>query len=111
MKYYIPVLCLVFLGLGAFAGAHYKEREFGALVEQRVVADTAFETRLHTVAVGYLREGEVERTIELLEGSLSVKAAILETCKTPGCAAALAREVKEANQLIIDYHKKYSVKE
>ena len=111
MKYYIPILCVVFLGLGAFIGAHYKENELGGLIEQRVVWESALETRLHTVVLSRLREGETEKAIETLEGSLLMKEALLDTCHTPSCIAALTREVKEAKELISAYRKSYSIKE
>jgi hypothetical protein len=111
MKYYIPILCVVLLGLGAIVGAHYKENEFGGLIEQNIIWQSALETRLHTVVLTRLREGKTKEAIKTLENSLGVKEALLETCQSPSCIAASSREVKEAKELIQSYRKSYPSKE
>ncbi len=110
-KFYIPITCVICLGIGALVGRHYTELEFGGLIEQSVVWDSALDTRLHTVLLTRLREGKVEKAIKTLEQSLGVKEALLETCQTPSCMAASTREVKEAKDLISSYRRKYSAVE
>jgi len=111
MKYYLPILCVVLLGLGTILGAHYKEKEIGGLFEQSVIREAAYETRLHTVVLTRLREGKTQEAITTLENSLGVKEALLETCVVPPCSAASSRDVIEAKELINNYRKNYHRKE
>ncbi|MBW9260850.1 MAG: hypothetical protein K1564_04675 [Candidatus Thiodiazotropha sp. (ex. Lucinisca nassula)] len=73
MKYYIPLISAVFFGLGFLLASKTKENEFGGLVEQSVVFESALETRLHTILLTRLREGKVEEAISTLENSLGLK--------------------------------------
>jgi hypothetical protein len=109
MKYYIPTICMIFFGLGLLVGSLYKEKEFGGLIEQSIVWESALETRLHTVVLTRLREGKTDDAIKILENSLGIKEVLLETCNTPSCNAAMSREVKEAKNLIVEYRKVYPV--
>ncbi|MEW8442238.1 MAG: hypothetical protein AB2689_29180 [Candidatus Thiodiazotropha taylori] len=107
MKSYIPLISAIFFGLGFLVASIVKENEFGGIVEQSVVLESALETRLHTVLLTRLREGKVEESISTLENSLGIKEVLLETCSTPSCSVAMTREVIEAKKLIEDYRKAY----
>ena len=111
MKYYLPILCVVLLGLGIIVGALYKEREIGRLFEQSVIREAVYETRLHTVLLTRLREGKTKEAINTLENSLGVKEALLETCVVTPCSAASSIDVIEAKELINNYRKNYPRKE
>ncbi len=107
MKYYIPILCVVCIAIGVYAGSKYKEREFVGVYEHGVVWESAIDTRLHTVVLNRLQEGKIEEAIGTLEASLVITETLLETCQSPSFQDANSIVIKEAKSLIEEYHEKY----
>ncbi len=82
------IIGAMIFGVGIYVGALFMAEQAKGVYELDVVWDTALIIPLHTVVLTDLREGNIEKAIKTLEGSLVFKEALLNSCFTSKCLAS-----------------------